>query len=415
MKKAIHRALSKEPAERPETAEAFASELRSRSEGIWSLLRRSLVIYSEHLPKFLGLSAFFSLPIIVLTSILLVLSFMRVSDLISESLGNVLIGIDGFALSIATAFCTNLIVGTIAWVVVQYLAVPLRPVRLRPALGEARKKWKRMAGAGVLTAILPFVCAAIGVLVGGILLAGFGGFLYLITGAFEVVVACAGLGATIGGLLGFFWAYVSWILVPPVIMLENVGIRAALRRSRQLVKRSFMTSAAAICIMLIIPAIIAGAISYTVNVSARAFDPKPKPSADVSNSEPSADEEGTSSGDGTNVKIEPARGGPISWVFGEESRQRRFSEPEKDMRTRVRGTVLESLTQIFWMPMQIIVFSFSAIIVGLLYLKTRLAGGESMNDLVERFEDSGRPIKKWQERVRQRLIQSGRISSNPSR
>ena len=78
-----------------------------------------------------------------------------------------------------------------------------------------------------------------------------------------------------------------------------------------------------------------------------------------------------------------------------------------------RYTLLESLIQILWLPMQILVFSFSGIIVALLYLKTRLAGGESMNDLIERFEDDGRPRKKWQERVRQRLIQSGRIPSKP--
>jgi len=81
------------------------------------------------------------------------------------------------------------------------------------------------------------------------------------------------------------------------------------------------------------------------------------------------------------------------------------------MAARVKTTVLESLNQLLWLPMQIIVFSFSAIIVALLYLKTRLAGGESVNDLIERFEDDGRPRKKWQERVRQRLIQSGRIPS----
>ena len=68
---------------------------------------------------------------------------------------------------------------------------------------------------------------------------------------------------------------------------------------------------------------------------------------------------------------------------------------------------------IIWLPMQIFVFSFSGIIVALLYLKTRLAGGESMSDLVERFDDDGRPKKKWQERVRQRLIQSRRTPSNP--
>ena len=83
------------------------------------------------------------------------------------------------------------------------------------------------------------------------------------------------------------------------------------------------------------------------------------------------------------------------------------------MRERVKHTLLESLIQVLWLPMQIFVFSFSGIIVALLYLKTRLSGGESMNDLIERFEDDGRPRKKWQERVRKRLIQSGRIPSKP--
>ena len=64
VRKVIHSALAKETAERPPTAEAFASQLRSQSEGIWTLLRRALVIYSEHLPKFLGLATFLSLPVI---------------------------------------------------------------------------------------------------------------------------------------------------------------------------------------------------------------------------------------------------------------------------------------------------------------------------------------------------------------
>jgi hypothetical protein len=84
-----------------------------------------------------------------------------------------------------------------------------------------------------------------------------------------------------------------------------------------------------------------------------------------------------------------------------------------DMQARAKHALLESLIQLLWLPGQILVFSFSAIIVALLYLKTRLAGGESMNDLMERFEDDERPRKKWQERVRQRLIQSGRIPSKP--
>jgi hypothetical protein len=64
--------------------------------------------------------------------------------------------------------------------------------------------------------------------------------------------------------------------------------------------------------------------------------------------------------------------------------------------------------------MHIFVTAFTAIIVALLFLKSRQAGGESMQELLSKFEDSEKPRKKWQERVRQRLIQSGRITSRSS-
>ncbi len=411
LKRGIHSALHKDPNKRPQTAEAFASELRARSEGIFGLLRRSLVIYSEHLPKFVMLSAFFTLPMSLLTLILLTLSFLRVSGLISETLGGVLIGVAGFLLSVASAFCTNLIVGAISWIVAQYLAVPLRPVRLRPALVEARRKWKRMAGTGFLTAILPFVVAAGFGIAGFIVFAVIGLIVSLISGSIEAIPITGAVGAVLFGFAGFLWAYISWILVPPVVMLENTGVRETLRRSRELVNRSFWTAFGAICIMLVIPAIIAGSISYVVNVSAKAFDPKPKPATETAMNQPGATVENAA------VDASPT-GSPedkkplVNWGFG---RRDPGSGPPKemDMQTKVKYTVLESLIQIFWLPMQILVFSFSGIIVALLYLKTRLAGGESMNDLLERFEDDEGPRKKWQERVRQRLIQSGRIPSKP--
>ena len=46
-----------------------------------------------------------------------------------------------------------------------------------------------------------------------------------------------------------------------------------------------------------------------------------------------------------------------------------------------------------------------------MYFKTRQAAGESMQDLLSKFEDSEAPQNKWQKRVKERLIQSGRISS----
>ena len=124
MKRAIHSALASDPDQRPQTAEAFASVMRARAEGIFGLLRRALVIYSEHLPKFLMLTAFFCLPIMILTLTMVTLSFLKVSNLMSESTSGFLVGVVGFLLSVVSAFCTNLIVGTNAWIVTQYLAVP---------------------------------------------------------------------------------------------------------------------------------------------------------------------------------------------------------------------------------------------------------------------------------------------------
>jgi hypothetical protein len=75
---------------------------------------------------------------------------------------------------------------------------------------------------------------------------------------------------------------------------------------------------------------------------------------------------------------------------------------------------LDSLLQLILLPVQIAMSSFTTIIIALLYLKTRQAGGEPPTSLVERFDDPDQPRKRWEERVRQRLIDSGRISGRSS-
>jgi serine/threonine protein kinase len=401
MKRAIYSALAKDPNARPQTAEAFASEMRARSEGIFGLLRRSMVIYSEHLPKFLMLTTFFSLPIIIIGLTTVAVSFLKISNVISETAANAVTATVSVVLSVANAFCTNLIVGTTAWIVTQHISVPLRPVRLRPALKEARKKWKRIAGAGLLTAILPIVVCSIAGLAGGIVFGVLGGITYLFARSGEVVAIIAVIGAVIFGAIGLYAAYTVWILVPPVILLENTRVVEALRRSRHLVKRSFMTSAAAVCIIFLIPAILATTTSFVISTSVKAFDTDTKTeTASVKTVDTTQPDESSS------------KKGGINWGFGKKAAvQLNDDTKEMDMQTRVKTAVSESLFGLIWLPMQIIVFSFSAIIVALLYLKTRLAGGESMHDLIERFDTDERPRKRWQERVRQRLIQSGRIPS----
>ena len=69
----IMRALAKEPADRPQTAFAFASSLRGQSEGISSLYRRAVSLYSEYFPKFVKMSFIAHIPVIAFTLLIVAL------------------------------------------------------------------------------------------------------------------------------------------------------------------------------------------------------------------------------------------------------------------------------------------------------------------------------------------------------
>jgi len=421
LKRVIGLTLAKNADDRPQTAEAFACLLRARSEGIWALLRRAGMIYTEHMPKFLALSAFFFLPTIVLTAAIVVLSFLRASELLPRTLTSVFLGLGTMFLSLITAFCAYLISGTITWIVAQSMAVPLRPIRLRPSLKEAKTKWKSFAKAGLLSIVAQFGAGLAGSLVLFTL-----PFLsiWAISGNMKVAAITGGILGGLGFAFGFFYVNISLMLVAPVVMMEEGRSRDALRRSYKLVKRSLATATAAFCIMFLIPAVSAFGISYVVNTSAKAYGFQHsdlKEATDKLTAGPdkqAADGENTDTTDAAGPADEaPAaedqKGRPngFNWSFGRNQGLKLNESASKDMRTRIKDTFLETLLQIFLLPLQIVVTSFTAIIVALLYLKTRQSGGEPLQDLLVRFEETEFPRKKWQERVRERLIQSGRITS----
>ncbi|MGI8884850.1 MAG: hypothetical protein ACR2IA_11485, partial [Pyrinomonadaceae bacterium] len=88
------------------------------------------------------------------------------------------------------------------------------------------------------------------------------------------------------------------------------------------------------------------------------------------------------------------------------------SDEPKDMGGRMRATVREALTEIFLLPVSVLIGSFSSIVVALLYLKTRQVGGESMQDLLSQFEEADQPRTNWQRRVHERLEQSGKLTGS---
>lgn len=373
LKRTIAGALAKDPDSRPQTAEAFASELRSRSEGIFGLLRRAGMIYTEHITKFLLLSTFFHLPMAVLTFVLIGITFLKVSNSIDSRTANVLIGFVAANQFVVVGFCAYLIIGTISWVVIQSLAVPLRPIRLRASLKEARKKWKTFAGTGLLSFFLQI---------------GIG------------IVTCG---------IGFIVTNILWTLLAPVVMMENLKGRQALKRSKDLVMRSLATSIAAVALMLLIPAVAAGTISFVVNITAQALKQESSKVAAIGDAI-SKEVNGPETASDSDTEV-PQKENEVDISVNAGGTRITIGENDRDMRTRASSAILESMLQVLLLPIQILVTSFTAIIVALLYLKTRQAGGESLNDLLEKFEETDQPRKKWQERVRQRLIQSGRLTT----
>jgi len=407
IKKVIAGALSKDPADRPQSASAFASELKSQSEGLWALLQRGLVIFTEQMPKFLGLTALLSIPVIVLTVTMIALAFIKISDMMPEVTIQLLMGLSGILWTLVVAFCAYLITGTTTWIVTQHLSMPLRPISVRAALNQTKKKWKALSGSGLLATFLTFSSG----LAGAIAVGAISGLISLLlynmfggTGRVYVLI-CACLAA-----LGFFVclmaANVCFTLVAPVATMENVSGFKAIKRSYRLVGRSRRTTVGAVIIMFLLPAIISGAISFVVSTTAKAWTNVP---SKVQITEEQA-------ADGAESKVVKPEENGISFSLGNNQRIAVTDKKgeKEDMRTRLVATVSESLVQIFWLPMHIFVSAFTAIIISLLFLKTRQAGGDPMHELLAGFRESDGPKKRWQQRVEQRLIQSGRITSKPT-
>ncbi len=399
LKQVILSALAKDPNDRPQSAEAFANALRSRSEGIFGLLRRAGMIWTEHIQKFLTLSIFFFLPIIATTCIAVVLAFLKANETIPPLAADFAVGVTSLVNFLLTAFSAFLIVGTITWIVTQSLAVPLRPIKLRMALAEARKKWKTFAGLGILTTLAPFI---LGLAAASIAFGCLFGILWLVIGGGTPAVLIAGFAASVLGIIVFFLMAVWLSLVAPAAMMESLRGWQAIKRSKALISRSLATALAAYAIMFLIPMVTAGTLSFMVTTTAKAFEIQLPGDRDqpAGVSVTTADAE----------KAGEAKERPIQFSLGKGVRTE-IKDGAKDVPGPLLATLLETLLQILLLPIQIVTISFTSIIVALLYLKTRQAGGESLQDLLANFEESDKPRKKWQERVRQRLIQSGRITS----
>ena len=229
-------ALAKNPAERPQTAFAFASALRGQSEGVGALYRRAFSLYSEYFPKFLRLSVIAHLPVIVTT---ILISALFVADkylppggmpqkvaMISVTV------IVGLLQVIAYMVASGVISGVTAVIITQLTAAPLRPVKLREAFAVLRKQWR------------PFLRTMIRV-------------------TLRIFLGCILL--LVPGII----IWIRYSLYAPVVLIEGLTGKAAMKRARELASRSWKTIIVVSILQLIIPMVVSffvGRIKVGINV-----------------------------------------------------------------------------------------------------------------------------------------------------
>jgi serine/threonine protein kinase len=311
MAQVIMSALAKRPEDRPASALSFANALRASSEGTGKLLRRAFAIYSEHFPVFFRLSLFASLPVIVLSMIVLSRDLIVKYIAVPKWLAIVTAAVFGLGMTIIQVVSSSLITGVIIWFVVQLSVAPLRPLRLRHALRALKQRLKRLIWTMLRVGMITFALLALLVIPGAI---------YFIKAA----------------------------LTAPVVVMENLKGRAAVRRSKELVRRARGTVIAIVAIHFLLPLVITGLLS-----SAFGFKHQP---------------------------------------------------PKEEMTISVRvGELLSTTINIFITPLM-------ATLTALLYLKVRQLGGERFNQILDQFEDEA-PKTKWQQRMRERLNSSSATRS----
>ena len=307
----VMNALSKQPEDRPQTAAAFASSLRAQADGIGSLYRRAFALYSKHFPKFLKLSLIAHLPVFFTT--LLLLGFEIAEDAQPKGLGAVRIllicgvAISGLLQIVAYFLAAAAISGMTAVIVTQLSLAPLRPVELRLAFALLKRRWR------------PFLKTSFRLTLRIVI-----GFILLVIPGIVITIRYA--------------------LYAPVVLMEGLEKKAAMRRARSLASRSWRTVIMVSLLQFLIPILVSALLGKLTVVQ--------------------------ETGSGIHVS-----------------------------NRSMGGQIYQQLTGLI----NIVIVPLNSIVPALLYLKMRQLGGEDLADVLDQIEEADEKRSRWQQRMRTRL------------
>src|SRR5262245_32280708 len=143
----VMQALEKDPNARPQTAIALANSMHANADGLGALYRRAFALYSEYFPKFLKLSFFAHIPVIILTvlTMAVVLAQPRLPK-VAFAIG---VGVVSLLQIPATLFAAWMISAVTSVIVTQLAVAPLKPVELRVGFDVLRQRWRPLLRTGL--------------------------------------------------------------------------------------------------------------------------------------------------------------------------------------------------------------------------------------------------------------------------
>ena len=427
LKKLVMQAMAKNPPDRPKDAEAFAAVLRAQSEGIGSLYRNAISIYGRHLPKFLLISTLIFLPVTLLSITPMIFKLFQYFGMVESTFLNVVGGITSVIATLAGFFFGAIGFGTVTLLIARHLSAPLRPLDLKPAFRTVRQKWKTIFGLVSVTTLLilfSFLLSGVPFLISI-------GIIFLLQ---KISTILAGIIGTILILASILFALGLIIytasrfgFVTPAIVMEELKGRFALRRSNELFKRSpwkigLLTSANFILPIIVSSLIMIFIASVVGNIPSdnqflRGMGAR-KTNETIIKEYEDRKAQGVENPEKENLQINVGTGKESGIIYDTtdesvDSSNNREKEnlSEQDKFARNAGQSLRDLLfQLIWFPVAILITSFTQVLMALMYVKTRQAGGEPMRDLLEQFEDDDKQQTRWQKRIHKRLLQSGRTA-----
>jgi serine/threonine protein kinase len=217
-------ALSKNPAERPVSAAAFASALRANAEGPGTLLRQALALYSEHFPTFIRISLIGYIPFIAFKIMQLLNKAQMDLNIAPRPFGKLTAFFLGMFLVVSELFAKAVNAGAFVPVVAQLRVAPLRKVQIRPIFKVLKKRLRSLA----ITTVHFYISCILRLL------------FFIIPGV---------------------KAYINFSLYAPVVMMEGEEGKGALVRSQTLVGRLKRTVIVILALDLFIGSKLAGAFA----------------------------------------------------------------------------------------------------------------------------------------------------------